>query len=145
MVELAVLGSDGSKPAIAVSILAASSTVFPCGPNTSRVDPDSGTPPVVGTRPNVVFTPTSPLAPAGFWIDPPVSSAVPSVAKLALTLTAVPLLLPPGARPTLYALSVGPKVLLFALAPLRANTGKLVLPKMMAPAVRILATIGASF
>src|SRR3954452_19319369 len=105
-------------------MLAASRTFFACGPKTSRVDPDSGTPPVVGTRPKVVFTPTSPFAPAGFWIDPPVSSAVPSVAKLPLTAMPVPLLLPPGAWARLYAAYVGPNVLVFAFAPLRAKVGR---------------------
>src|SRR3954469_3978175 len=126
------------------SMLAASRTLLALVPKTSRVEPLSGTPPLVGTRPNVVLMPTSACAPAGFWMEPPVSSAVPMVAKLAEVAVAVPLLLPPGARSWTTALYVGPKKLVLALAPLRANDGRLVLPRITAPAARRRATIGAS-
>jgi hypothetical protein len=70
--------------------------------------------PAVGTSANVGFIPTSPCADAGFWIDPPVSSARPSTAMLAATAVAVPALLPPGKNPRPAALYVGPAKLSLA-------------------------------
>ena len=52
--------------------------------------------PAFGTSAKVGLMPTSPCAEAGFWIEPPVSSARPSTAMLAATAVAVPALLPPG-------------------------------------------------
>ena len=76
-------------------VSAASRTQRAIGPTTSR-RLDSGSTPVFGTSAKVGLMPTSPWAAAGFWIDPPVSSASPSTAKLAATAVAVPALLPPG-------------------------------------------------
>src|SRR5262245_46487493 len=90
-----VLGSSIEKPASASSASAASRTERAIGPTTSRRD-ESGMTPAFGTSPNVGLMPTSPWADAGFWIDPPVSSARPSTQKLAPTAVAVPALEPPG-------------------------------------------------
>ncbi len=88
--------------------------------------------------------PTRSCAEAGFWIEPPVSSARPSTAMLAPTAVAVPALLPPGTRSGSTTLSVGPAQLSSAWVPVWLSTGTLVLPRMTAPAARMRATTGAS-
>ena len=100
--------------------------------------------PALGTRAKVGLMPTSPCAEAGFWIEPPVSSARPSTAMLAATAVAVPALLPPGSRSGAAALSVGPAQLSLAWLPLALRTGTLVLPRITAAAARIRATTGES-
>ena len=67
---------------------AASRTQRAMGPTTSRVLPASGITPALGTRAKVGLMPTRPWAEAGFWIDPPVSSA----------LTLITTVIPSGAK-----------------------------------------------
>ena len=88
--------------------------------------------------------PTSPCAEAGFWIEPPVSSARPSTARLAPTAVAVPALLPPGRQSGAAEFRVGPAQLSLAWLPVALRTGTLVLPSMTQPAARIRATTGES-
>src|SRR3954470_16286691 len=70
--------------------IAASCTVLACTPTTSRVLLAIGATPLFGTSANVGLMLTSDCAAAGFWMDPPVSSARPMTAKLAATAVAVP-------------------------------------------------------
>ena len=88
--------------------------------------------------------PTRACAEAGFWIEPPVSSASPSTAMPDATAVAVPALLAPGARCGTTAFKVGPAQLSLAWVPLWLRTGTLVLPSITVPAARIRATTGAS-
>ncbi len=80
----------------------------------------------------------------GFWIEPPVSSARPTTAKLAETAVAVPLELAPGQIERSTALKVGPSQLELARAPSWLKAGILVLPRITAPAAFNRATTGAS-
>src|ERR1700733_16260264 len=77
-------------------------------------------------------------------MEPPVSSARPTTAKLPDTAVAVPLELAPGAIARSTALKVGPSQLELARAPSWLKAGILVLPRMTAPAERSRATTGAS-
>ena len=88
--------------------------------------------------------PTRSWADAGFWIEPPVSSASPMTTMPVATAAADPALLPPGAASGLTGLSVGPAQLSLAWVPEALSTGTLVLPRMTAPACRMRATTGAS-
>src|SRR5690606_14498659 len=94
--------------------------------------------------PKVGLMPTSACAPAGFWIEPPVSSAMPAATKLAAVAVAEPLLLAPGASVKPYALYVGPSKLVLARVPSAANAGRFDLPRMIAPAASRRAVTGAS-
>jgi hypothetical protein len=60
--------------------MAASATVIATGPTTSRVLLASGMTPELGTSAKVGLMPTRPCAAAGFWMEPPVSSAKPMTA-----------------------------------------------------------------
>ena len=95
------------KPASTSRHSAASRTQRAIGPTTSRID-ESGTTPALGTSAWVGLMPTNPWAEAGFWIEPPVSSASPSTAIEAATAVAVPDELAPGTRSGAAALMVGP-------------------------------------
>lgn len=139
-----VFGSSAVKPAKASKASAASRPQRAIGPTTSRVLPASGMTPAFGTKPKLGLMPTKPRADAGFWIDPPVSSAKPSTAMLAATAVAVPALPPPGSRSGTAAFRVGPAQLSLAWLPVAPSTGTLVLPRMTAPAARIRATTGES-
>ena len=87
--------------------------------------------------------PTRLCAAAGFWIEPPVSSATPHVAKPAATAVAVPALLAPDASVGLTALSVTPSQDVKVRHESSENAGMLVLPRMMAPASMRRCTAGA--
>ena len=131
------------KPASTSRHKAASRTQRAIGPTTSRIE-DSGTTPALGTRAWVGLMPTNPCAEAGFWIEPPVSSAKPNTAIEVATAVAVPAELAPGTRSGMAALIVGPAQLSLAWLPLALSTGTLVLPSMIVPAARMRATTGLS-
>ena len=106
---------------------------------------DSGKTPVLGTRAWVGLMPTRAWAAAGFWMEPPVSSAMPSTAMPEATAVALPADEAPGARSGATAVRVGPAQELLAWVPLALRTGTLVLPSRMAPAARMRATTGLSW
>ena len=93
----AVIGSAGSAPTVASSMIARSVTVRASGPAMSWVD-DSGITPVRLDRPWVPRSPTRFWLAAGMRIDPQVSLPMPAAAKLAPTAAPVPPLDPPGTR-----------------------------------------------
>src|SRR5206468_2527849 len=94
---IAVMGSSGSNPAIAVSTSAASATERAIGPRVSWLD-EIGITPDRLTRPIVGFTPTSELQLAGDTIDPSVSLPSDTAQSPAAVATAEPLLEPDGDR-----------------------------------------------
>src|SRR5271165_6165174 len=75
----------------------AAATSVPSGPTVSK-DGASGYTPCTGTRPQVVFKPTTPQQAAGIRTDPPVSVPSAVSASPAATATAEPLDEPPGRR-----------------------------------------------
>src|SRR6516225_7636631 len=84
----------GSIRAIARSTAATSA---PSGPTVSR-DGASGYTPSSGTRPQLVFRPTTPQQAAGIRTEPPVSVPSATSASPVATATAEPLDEPPGRR-----------------------------------------------
>src|SRR5438309_8838891 len=93
--SLRVDGSRGSWPAMAFNIKAQSSAVRVSGPTVSS-EGDIGKTPNLLTRPNVGFSPTTPLTDAGTRIDPPVSVPIAPKAEPTATETPDPALEPPG-------------------------------------------------
>src|SRR6516225_7389666 len=87
--------------------------------------------------------PTRLLADAGERIELTVSLPVPATARLAATAAPVPPLEPPGVRVRSYGLSVWPPSEL-TVVPDSANSCMFDLPRMIAPALRNLATVKAS-
>src|SRR4029079_3512746 len=77
-------------------------------------------------------------------MDPPVSLPRPIEANPAATAAALPPLLPPGTREVSCGLCVGPNAEFSVLEPI-ANSSRLVLPMMTAPASGNLVTIVASY
>ena len=59
-------------------------------------------------RPNVAFSPTKPVKPAGIRIDPPPSPPVASVTRPPATAAALPPDEPPGVVPCIHGLCVAP-------------------------------------
>src|SRR5262245_59600266 len=96
------------------------------------------------TSPRVGSTPTRPLAPDGRRIEFEVSVPVPMVTKLAATAVAVPPEEPPGLKRQLYALPVRPPAELI-LVSAAAKSGKLLWPRITAPAALSFSTTTASF
>src|SRR3954451_15820904 len=88
--------------------------------------------------------PTTPQRPAGWRIDPPVSDPSASGAKPAATAAADPPDEPPGTRVRSWGLRVGPNAEFSVELPM-ANSSRLVLPTMTAPAARNRSTTVASY
>src|SRR6266851_4571852 len=80
---------------------------------------------------------------AGIRMEPAPSEPSESGARPAATAAADPPLDPPGVIFVSHGLRVGPTTRL-SVAPFQPNSGVLVLPTMMAPAVRNRSTTGAS-
>src|SRR4030095_17158508 len=93
--------------------------------------------------PRVGKTPTRPLAPDGSRIEFDVSVPVPRTAKSAAPAVAVPPEEPPGLNRQLYALPVRPPAELIVVSD-EAKSGRLVWPRIIAPAALNFATIVAS-
>ena len=89
------------------------------------------------------FTPTTPQRAAGWRMEPPVSDPRASGAKPAATAAALPPLDPPGTRAGSWGLRVGPKAEFSVEEPM-ANSSRLVLPTITAPAPRTRSTTVAS-
>ena len=91
------------------------------------------------TRSRWGFSPTRPQADAGMRIEPAPSEPVAAAQSPAATAAALPPLEPPGVRSVFQGLRVipnaGPSV-----EPMIASSGRLVLPRMTAPAERSRAT-----
>src|SRR5262249_33779861 len=96
------------------------------------------------TSPRVGNTPTRQLAPEGKRIEFDVSVPVPIVAKLAAVAVAVPPEDPPGLTRQLYALPGRPPAELIVVSA-AAKSGRLLWPRITAPAALSLSTIAASF
>src|SRR3954447_22685995 len=88
--------------------------------------------------------PTTPQSAAGWRIDPPVSDPKARAAKPAVTAAADPPDDPPGTRVVSSGLRVGPNAEFSVLDPI-ANSSRLVLPMMIAPAACSRVTIVASY
>ena len=99
--------SSASGPAIAFSSSAASSTVRAIGPTVSN-DHASGVTPRRLTRPSVGLSPTTPQAPAGMRIEPPVSVPSETAHRPAASAAPLPPLEPPGLRSRSQGLRQGP-------------------------------------
>ncbi len=122
--------------------IARSVTVRASGPPTS-CDSASGMMPLRLDSPIVGRSPTRLLWAEGYRIDPHVSVPIPNDAKLAAIAAPVPPLEPPGFREGSYGLRVCPPRELMVVMP-RANSCRLVLPTITAPALRSLPTWKAS-
>src|SRR6187200_1102398 len=100
------------------------------------------------TRPTVGLMPTSPFAPDGHTIDPSVSVPTPMAARFAAIAAPVPELDPHGLRSSAYGFFTRPPRALHPLVECVdrkfAHSLRLVLPRMMAPAVRSCETMNAS-
>ena len=81
------------------------------------------------------FIPTTPHSAAGWRMEPPVSEPRARSAKPAATAAAEPPLEPPGTRLVSWGLRVGPNAEFSVEEPM-ANSSRLVLPTMTAPAAR---------
>ncbi len=134
--------SQGSWPEMTSSNAAASATVPAKGPIWSR-ELAKATRPYRDTAPYVGLTPTTPHSAAGWRIDPPVSEPSASGAKPAATAAALPPEEPPGTRDRQCGLRVGPNAE-FSVEDPMANSSRLVLPTMIAPAWRSRVTTVAS-
>src|SRR5918995_4384463 len=88
--------------------------------------------------------PITPHSAAGWRIEPPVSDPKASAANPAATAAAEPPDDPPGTRLVSSGLRVGPNAEFSVLDPI-ANSSRLVLPMMTAPAASSLVTIVASY
>ena len=109
---------------------------------------DKGTAPSVGVSRAVFLNPTSPCSAAGMRIDPPVSEPSAAHAAPVATVTAPPLVEPPGMRAsasngTVAGLAGVPWCGLMP-TPENANSLRLVCPVNAAPARRKRATAGQS-
>ena len=102
------------------------------GPTWSRLEANA-TRPYRETLPYVGFTPTTPQRAAGCLIDPPVSLPRARGENPAATAAAEPPDEPPGTHSKLCGFLVGPKAEFSVEEPI-ANSSKLVLPMMTAPA-----------
>src|SRR3954452_6755082 len=119
-------------------ITAASTTWRTIGPGTSK-DSASGTIPERDAMPRVVLRPTSEFSSDGLRIEPDVSVPIVAAASASDAATPDPLLDPEGSPP-LYALTTWPPSELnpfgIPVAIQLANSDRLVLPRMIAPAAR---------
>jgi len=133
-------GLPSQGPAIALSSSAVSATVRAMGPLVESGDQEPWS---SLTRPGDGRIPTMLVKAAGFRREPPVSlpSAIGSMPVVRAT--AAPPLLPPTVFRTLYGFTVVPNTGLKVLEP-APNSGVLVLPTVIAPAVRSERTSRAS-
>jgi len=118
-------------------------TSAPSGPTVS-MDDASGYTPWAGTRPQVVFRPTTPQQAAGIRTEPPVSVPSATSASPTATATAEPLDEPPGTRRASSGL-VGIPDQAFVPSADQHSSVKLVLPTIWAPDRRAAATTAASW
>src|SRR5215469_2552201 len=142
-----VVGSAGSAPAITPSRTAASATHLVIGPAVSCAD-EIGTMPFLLTRPRVGLSPTTPQLFDGLTIEPSVSVPIASGASPAAIATPEPELEPDGLRPVPYGFtaclpSLCRPLVEFLVRKL-ADSDKLAMPNMTAPASRSLPTRNAS-
>src|ERR1700761_9796110 len=139
--------SSESGPASTDSNAAASATEAAIGPAVSCAR-DSGTMPVLLTRPRVGLRPTTPQALDGETIDPSVSVPMASGAKPAERPAAEPELEPDGFRSSAYGFAVWPPTvdqpLLDLVARKFAHSDRFALARMIAPAARSRETTNAS-
>ncbi len=119
-----------------------SATVRPIGPTVSNVRENSNTP-CVGTRPAVVFNPTTPQHAAGTRTEPPVSVPYATSASPKAKATAEPLDEPPGRRDASKGFA-GVPAQWFTPSAWRQSSTSWVFPTMRAPRRRAVATTGAS-
>src|SRR6059058_5020318 len=96
-----------------------------------------------GMRPHDALNPKMPANEAGIRIEPPPSVPMWSGPRPAAAAAEAPPLEPPGVRSRFQGLRVMPKTRL-CVAPIQPKVGVLVLPSMIAPAVFMRSTIGAS-
>src|SRR5690349_13112954 len=100
------------------------------------------------SRPRVGFKPTTPFIAEGQMMEPSVSVPMATGARPAATAAPLPALEPQGVRSSTCGFLVRPPTALQPLVELRerklAHSLKLVLPRMIAPAARKLAMMGAS-
>src|SRR5258708_25652463 len=102
-------------------------------PSGAMTDRPAGSTISDGTRSGDGRRPTMPQQEAGMRIEPPMSVPIPTVAIPAQTAAALPPLEPPGVMPDRQGLFVAGKVALVGPTP-AASSGRLVLPRMAAPA-----------
>jgi len=106
-------------------------------------DSPAGSAASTGIRSGDGRRPTTPQQEAGMRIDPPISVPIETVAMPAPTATALPPLEPPGVMPARHGLLVAGKIAL-VVPTAAASSGRLVLPRMAAPAARARPTGTAS-
>src|SRR5580658_5854247 len=135
-------GSAASGPAMTDSNNAVSDTVRAIGPQKKKQAKASGAV-SCGIRPSVAFKPTTPVQEAGHLIEPPPSVPTAKGATPAARAALAPPLEPPGERSRFHGLRVVPKAGL-SVTTLWANSGRFVLPMMIAPASRMRWTTVAS-
>src|ERR1700694_2118846 len=109
-----------------------SATLRPSGEITDR---PAGSTLALGTRSGEGRKPTTPQQDAGMRIEPPMSVPMATVAIPAATAAALPPLDPPGVMPARHGLLVAGKIAL-VVPTAAASSGRLVLPRMAAPAAR---------
>src|SRR5436305_4313088 len=129
-------------PAIVPRSSAHSRTVFVTMPIWSSPDAKATRPQRL-TRPYVGFSPTTPQNAAGWRTEPPVSEPSAAGTMRAATAAAEPPEEPPATREGSHGLRVGPNAECSVDEPM-ANSSRLVLPAMVKPAARSLATTVAS-
>ena len=136
------IGQRASGPAIALSRRAKSGTFRAMGPETAIVDQESPAA-AWATRPGATRNPTMPQNAAGLRKEPPLSlpSAIGTMPHARLT--AAPPLLPPQVFVRSCGFLVAPNTALKVCDP-APNSGALVLPRQMAPALRMRSTRMAS-
>src|SRR5271167_5135350 len=138
--------SPASGPAITANKARTSETVRAIGPTTPiqpNAPPPSGKCPVAGILPGVGFNPQIPQKCAGTRIDPPPSLPTPPAEHPDAIAAASPPLDPPDVRDGSQGLLVRPYRRL-SVSHAMSNSGVLVVPKMIAPALRRRDTNGAS-
>src|ERR1700733_2961906 len=104
---------------------------------------DTGTIPSRLIKPRVGLIPTTLFAEDGERMEPPVSEPVPATARFAATAAPVPPEEPPGVLVRLDGFFTCPPSELTDMPPL-ANSCRLALPKIIAPASRSFITANAS-
>src|SRR3982074_658385 len=117
-----------------------SATVRPMGPTT---DSPAGPPRPRAPRSGEGRRPTTPQHDAGMRIEPPMSVPIATAAIPAATAAALPPLDPPGVMPDRQGLLVFGKIA-FVVPTAAASSGRLVLPRIAAPAARARATATVS-
>ena len=156
-----VAGSTAARPSVGRDRPTASSPGPAAKPGSNRPNPSStaatsaprgptGSPaaasgytPRAGTRPQVVFRPTTPQQAAGIRTEPPVSVPSATSASPTATATADPLEEPPGRRRGSSGFTGVPDHRFHPPADQHSSV-RLVLPTILAPDRRAAATTGAS-